>query len=268
MNVRVLRPTTIAALTTAFLLVTASAAIGAPKQDSPASATGAANGVRAHGTPSKSSVTAGATAASAPTTDTSTPQPKSTADDNGGGSNRSGGYDSTRDGTASKNGSGTGRATGKPCAGCVGKADNKNPRGQDPDNRPTGKDRNNGHECDGNNGIARGNPAHTVCRRDADPPDDPDGPCRPRPGKPCAPPPPDVCVVTATETCSEVLAERVFRTASVGRVHLAKTGVSVAMIGVFGLLFLLAGALCFGCGRSYARKPTNISPGVSNVECS
>ena len=68
-------------------------------------------------------------------------------------------YCSTRDGSPSRNGRGDGKATGRPCAGCVGKADDKNPRGQ----RPNGSDSNNGYECDGNNGIAKGNPAHTGC---------------------------------------------------------------------------------------------------------
>ena len=68
-------------------------------------------------------------------------------------------YCSTRDGSASQNGEGDGNATGKPCAGCVGKADNKNPPGQYPD----GSDANNGYECDGNNGIGKSNPAHTGC---------------------------------------------------------------------------------------------------------
>ncbi len=57
------------------------------------------------------------------------------------------------------NGNGDGKSTGKPCAGCVGKADNKNPKGQ----MPGGSDHNNGYECDGNKGIGRGNPAHTSC---------------------------------------------------------------------------------------------------------
>jgi LPXTG-motif cell wall-anchored protein len=41
----------------------------------------------------------------------------------------------------------------------VGKADNKNPKGQ----MPNGSDHNNGYECDGNNGIGKTNPAHTGC---------------------------------------------------------------------------------------------------------
>jgi hypothetical protein len=45
----------------------------------------------------------------------------------------------------------------KPCAGCVGKADNKNPKGQ----AANGRDRNNGYECDGNKGIAHATSAHT-----------------------------------------------------------------------------------------------------------
>lgn len=68
-------------------------------------------------------------------------------------------YDSTCDGSASQNGKGDGKATGKPCAGCVGAADNKNPKGQ----MPNGTDSNNGYECDGNQGVGKTNPAHTGC---------------------------------------------------------------------------------------------------------
>jgi len=88
------------------------------------------------------------------------PQPASTADFTGNGANVHGSYDSTRDGSPSENGNGGGQAVGKPCAGCVGKADNKNPKGQAPDG-PT--DHNLGYECDGNHGIGRSNPAHTGC---------------------------------------------------------------------------------------------------------
>ena len=91
--------------------------------------------------------------------DVKSPQPKSRADRNGTGANHSGPYDSTRDGSPSKNGNGGGKSTGKPCAGCVGKADNKNPKGQ----YPNGSDHNAGYECDRNHGIGRGNPAHTGC---------------------------------------------------------------------------------------------------------
>jgi hypothetical protein len=97
--------------------------------------------------------------------DPAQPQPTSTADDNGTGSNTNGPYDSTRDGSPSANGNGDGNATGQPCAGCVGKADNKNPAGQ----LPGPQDANNGYECDGNSGIAKTNPAHTGCTQSTPP---------------------------------------------------------------------------------------------------
>jgi hypothetical protein len=87
------------------------------------------------------------------------PQPASNADFTGNGANDHGPYDSTRDGSASGNGNGNGNANGKPCAGCVGKADNKNPPGQ----MPGGSDPNAGYECDRNHGIGQTNPAHTGC---------------------------------------------------------------------------------------------------------
>src|SRR3954453_2703176 len=95
--------------------------------------------------------------------DPSQPQPLSNADQNPGGANNGGdcgSYCSTRDGSPSGNGNGGGKATGKPCAGCVGKADNKNPKGQFKD----GSDHNAGYECDRNHGIGRSNPAHTGCK--------------------------------------------------------------------------------------------------------
>src|SRR5436190_17468835 len=68
-------------------------------------------------------------------------------------------YASTCDGRASENGKGNGNANGKPCQGCVGNADNKNPPGQ----FPNGSDHNAGYECDRNNGVGKGNPAHSSC---------------------------------------------------------------------------------------------------------
>jgi hypothetical protein len=79
--------------------------------------------------------------------------------DTGNGANRSGPYDSSCDGSASQNGVGAGNATGRPCAGCVGNADDKNPPGQMPD----GTDRNAGYECDTNQGVGQTNPAHSGC---------------------------------------------------------------------------------------------------------
>ena len=71
--------------------------------------------------------------------------------------------------TGADNGAGGGAATGKPCEGCVGNADDKNPPGQF-SSGPV--DENNGYECDekgrsaneGNNGVGFGNPAHTGCQ--------------------------------------------------------------------------------------------------------
>lgn len=80
--------------------------------------------------------------------------------DGDSGANASGPYDNTCDGSASKNGNGGGSAQGRPCAGCVGNADDKNPPGQMPDGNHDG---NAGYECDANNGVGRSNPAHTGC---------------------------------------------------------------------------------------------------------
>ncbi|GAB2743321.1 hypothetical protein GCM10027273_22450 [Nocardioides pakistanensis] len=135
------------------------------------------------------------------------PQPASTADKNDGGANAGDcaegpkhAYCSTRDGSASKNGNGNGKAKGKPCAGCVGKADNKNPKGQ----YPNGSDHNAGYECDRNNGIGKSNPAHTGCTTGnpstppVEPPaPNPEEPEKPeKPGKPEKPTPPVTPPVT------------------------------------------------------------------------
>jgi hypothetical protein len=48
---------------------------------------------------------------------------------------------------------------GKPCNGCAGNANGKEPPGQK--NNPG--DANHGHSCDGNKGIGKGNPAHEGC---------------------------------------------------------------------------------------------------------
>ena len=79
--------------------------------------------------------------------------------DTGHGANQRGAYDETCDGSPSGNGNGVGVATGKPCAGCVGNADDKNPKGQ----ASNGHDHNAGYECDRNHGVGRTNPAHTGC---------------------------------------------------------------------------------------------------------
>ncbi|HZC71035.1 MAG TPA: hypothetical protein VE442_10090 [Jatrophihabitans sp.] len=79
---------------------------------------------------------------------------------NGHGANTTGPYDPTTTGASADNGNGGGRAVGKPCAGCVGNADAKNPPGQ----LPNGSDPNAGYECDRNHGVGQGNPAHTSCQ--------------------------------------------------------------------------------------------------------
>ena len=79
----------------------------------------------------------------------------------GGGANQSGPYDENCIPAPSGNGLGGGNAFGQPLAGTVGNADNQNPQGQ----LPGPQDNNNGYECDGNNGIARTNPAHTGCEQ-------------------------------------------------------------------------------------------------------
>lgn len=100
---------------------------------------------------------------------TTAPQTLSKADRNSGGANGKcpgGAYCSTRNGSPSQNGNGHGKAKRKPCAGCVGKADNKNPHGQ----YPSGSDHNRGYECDKNHGVGKGNPAHTGCTSSHNPP--------------------------------------------------------------------------------------------------
>jgi hypothetical protein len=82
-----------------------------------------------------------------------------TSNGSGHGANVSGPYTGDSNGSPSQNGNGGGNAKGRPCAGCVGNADDKNPPGQ----LPGGNDHNNGYECDGNHGIGRTNPAHTGC---------------------------------------------------------------------------------------------------------
>lgn len=130
----------------------------------------AAPGALAHGGPSgvppaavghhPNQPTLPASASSAPAHQIYTsPQPTSNADFSGHGANVHGPYDSTRSGAPALNGNGGGAAVGKPCAGCVGKADNKNPPGQ----LPGGSDPNAGYECDRNHGIGKTNPAHTGC---------------------------------------------------------------------------------------------------------
>jgi hypothetical protein len=136
-------------------------AVGVTAHAASANGKGKAAGVVAQAAPASGSVGGGN-----PSGDTTSPQPPSKADFSGHGANVHGPYDSTRDGSPSGNGNGNGNAVGKPCAGCVGKADNKNPHGQ----MPNGSDPNAGYECDRNHGIGRTNPAHTGCTAATTPP--------------------------------------------------------------------------------------------------
>jgi hypothetical protein len=127
------------------------------------------------------------------------PQPSSRADKNNTGANTTSPtnpYRSTRSGLPSFNGSGKGNATGRPCAGCVGKADNKDPLGQ----QPNGTDHNAGYECDRNQGIGKTNPAHTGCTSGSPTPTPttPPGrpPTTPPPSSPTSPPSPPTSPTT------------------------------------------------------------------------
>src|SRR3954449_7547654 len=213
--------------------------------------------------------------------DPSQPQPVSNADQNSGGANGKcpgGPYCSTRDGSPSGNGNGGGKATGKPCAGCVGKADNKNPKGQ----MPNGTDHNAGYECDRNHGVGRSNPAHTGCTSTTPPPPCeetdtcPPPPCEetntcPPPPcdeatedcnnpppcdeatEDCSNPPPSGCVPAAANNfCTSVLGEKVVRTttgavagestaAAEAPAALPFTGASIAALVAAATLALIAG---------------------------
>ncbi|WP_370944194.1 LPXTG cell wall anchor domain-containing protein [Amycolatopsis sp. cg5] len=127
-----------------------------------------------------------------PNADAHARNPKSTSDTRG--ANAHGPYDSTRDGKASANGNGGGQAKGKPCAGCVGKAADKNPRGQLPGN----SDANAGYECDADHGVGRGNPAHPGC-----------APGKTAPGKTLSTPAPEAPpLVLAAVSPADVATER------------------------------------------------------------
>jgi hypothetical protein len=78
-----------------------------------------------------------------------------------GANNNDGPFDENENqGDPSENGQGDGNANGRPCQGCVGNADDKNPPGQGRN------DANKGYECDENRGVGVGNPAHSGCGDD------------------------------------------------------------------------------------------------------
>jgi hypothetical protein len=198
--------------------------------------------------------------------DPNSPQPNSNADNNGVGANNGPGpYTSTRDGSPSGNGSGTGNATGEPCAGCVGKADNKNPPGQ----MPGPSDANAGYECDTNHGIAQTNPAHTGCAEVSGGTETPPGGTETPPGGTetppcdtattnCAP-----CVPSASNNnCAEVAGEQIVQTSAsaptevlaesttqVEATSLAATGIDVGDLLVIAMALLLTGTALIAFAR-------------------
>ena len=173
------------------------------------------------------------------------PQPASNADATGNGANTTGPYDSTRDGSPSGNGNGTGQAVGEPCAGCVGKADNKNPPGQ----LPGGADANAGYECDRNHGIGRTNPAHTGCRTTP--------PTSPPPPPPTTPPPGGGGSSGGSSEQGQTPGQAVAGvTESAG--SLASTGVPVQQMLGWSLGALLIGTALALAGRT--RRPQSLSP--------
>ncbi|MCA1696035.1 MAG: hypothetical protein LC749_15650, partial [Actinobacteria bacterium] len=100
-----------------------------------------------------------------------------------GGANQPGPYDPSGVGAPSGNGSDDNNGN-RPCAGCVGNADNQNPPGQ----LPGGGDPNAGYECDTNQGVGQTNPAHSGCGPTPTPPPPPT--VSPPPPPTVSPPPP------------------------------------------------------------------------------
>ncbi len=180
------------------------------------------------------------------------PQPPSNADTNGSGANTGPGpYTSTRNGDPSGNGNGNGLQTGEPCAGCVGKADNKNPPGQ----LPGPEDGDAGYECDTNHGIARTNPAHTGCVAPESQPPPCDAattdcaPCVPSatttcaPGGPPPPPPP------GTEVLGETLTRNPVTVTEVSAQELARTGFPTERLVLIGAGAIAAGVVLYAFAR-------------------
>lgn len=142
----------------------------------------------------------------------------------GQGANTGGPYNDTCTGAPSGNGNGNGNATGRPCAGCVGKADEKNPPGQ----LPGGSDPNAGYECDSNSGVGQTNPAHTGCVTTT------------------GSTPPQVSGTTATKPTTKVLG-----------VKLARTGVGMpAMLVSAALALAIGGGLRVASTRLGGRRQT------------
>jgi hypothetical protein len=176
------------------------------------------------------------------------PQPLQHPDNQGHGANTfPGPYSSTRDGSPSLNGNGNGQAVGKPCAGCVGKADNKNPPGQFPD----GSDANAGYECDRNSGIGKTNPAHTGCAAVPEAPPVPEVPpvevTPPAQVTPPAPPRPPAQLVTISLPVS-------IPSVGIPTRALPVTGSQLLLQVLLALAALVVGATMFAVGRMRLRR--------------
>ncbi|HVK19809.1 MAG TPA: hypothetical protein VM677_00450 [Actinokineospora sp.] len=210
-------------------------AVADPGGNGNGNGTPAAAASAAHGKPAPQDLTA--------------PQPASNADFSGNGANTHGPYDSTRDGSASMNGNGGGEAVGKPCAGCVGKADNKNPKGQ----LPGGSDANAGYECDRNHGIGRSNPAHTGCKSSTTPPSTP--PTTPPTTTTTTPPTTHTTTVTTPATPATSTSPAAVPQGSVTpAAALADTGVNAMPSVLVGLLLVGAGTGALVASRRRATR--------------
>ena len=181
----------------------------------------------------------------------------------GGANQDCGAYCPSGVGLPSGNGNGDGQATGKPCAGCVGNADGKNPPGQAHD----GTDHNNGYECDGNNGIGKTNPAHSGCHVTT-------STTQPHVTTTTAPPSttttsPSTTSTTVgsttttsvaggtTTTTNSVLGVQFNRPASPGATALARTGsLMLSPLFALGLLLVAAGFTSI----VHARRKTAVAP--------
>lgn len=201
----------------AFCFVTAVPALAAPAADNPGNAGG--NSTEAH--------------AEAPGQVKQLPAPVVVAPAPSGGANVSGPFDSTSDGSPSLNGNGGGLAVGKPCAGCVGNADDKNPPGQ------VKNDKDKGYECDDNNGVGKGNPAHSSCVPTEEPPGE-EPPGEEPPGKPGEPGKPGTPGAPGAETAKPA-SQEVVEKADSDDSDLAFTGASVIAPALAGLALVGAG---------------------------
>ena len=166
------------------------------------------------------------------------PQPISNADENDGGANGQcpgATFCSTKDGSESKNGNGDGKAVGKPCAGCVGKADNKNPPGQ------SKHDHNKGYECDRNKGIGKTNPAHTGCKPKHEEKPDEEKPDEEKPVPPVTPPTPPTEAPTEAPRAPAFVAQPEEAAPAEGVLPVTGMGTLETTMGLAGTAMLLSG---------------------------